>query len=263
MEAPPTFHRDSLINRSRVEWDDHTGRYPILYNCNIYVGCQHECRYCYARIMTKRFLPNLSWPNVHVVEDAVALAQQDISQPPGRIMFCSMTDPYQPIERTTHLSRRVLEVLLDSRHYVLILTKSPLLIRDFDLLSGRSNVEVGFTITALKDIPSWETNAPGNTERIQALRQAHKQGLKTFLSVEPWIPYISDPIEIVKALKPDVDRFIFGSMQYMGASRKFYAEQLPMLLAYLKENSVKHQIKNELRRCMVWRVTSKPLSSTT
>jgi len=178
-------------------------------------------------------------------------------------MFCSMTDPYQPIERRTRLSRRVLEVLLDSRHHVLILTKSPLVIRDFDLLFGRDNVEVGFTVTALKDIPSWEPNAPGNTQRIQALKEAHKQGLKTFLSVEPWIPHVSDPIEIVKALKPHVDRFIFGSMQYMGASKKFYAEQLPRLMAYLNENSINYQIKNELRRCLVWRVTSNPLSSTT
>jgi len=263
LEAP-TFHRDSLINRSRVEWDDHTGRYPILYNCNIYVGCEHNCRYCYARLMTKRWLPNFSWTNVHAVDNAVALAQQDVKiQPPGRIMFSSMTDPYQSIERTTQLSRRVLEVLLDSRHHVLILTKSPLVMRDYDLISGRDNVEVGFTVTALRDIPSWETNAPGNTERIQALKEAHKQGLKTFLSVEPWIPHVSDPIEIVKALKPHVDRFIFGSMQYMGVSRKFYAEQLPRLTAYLNVNSIKYQIKNELERCLDWRVPSNPPSSTT
>jgi len=178
-------------------------------------------------------------------------------------MFCSMTDPYQPIERRTRLSRRVLEVLLDSQHHVLVLTKSPLIVRDFDIISGRDNVEVGFTITALRDIPSWEPNALGNTERIQALKKAHRQGLKTFLSVEPWIPHISDPIEIVKTLKSHVDRFIFGSMQYMGASRGFYAEELPKLLAFLKENSVRYQIKNELKRCLDWRATSNPLNSTT
>jgi len=76
----PSFLRDSIINRSRVEWKDHTGRYPILYNCNIYVGCGHDCRYCYARLMTKRFLSAFSWRDVHVVENADALIKQGLAK---------------------------------------------------------------------------------------------------------------------------------------------------------------------------------------
>jgi len=246
----PSLLRDSIINRSRVEWKDHTGRYPILYNCNIYVGCQHDCRYCYARLMTKRFLPSFSWTNVHVVENAVALAQEDVSQPPGRIMFCSMTDPYQSVEASTRLARRTLEVLVESHHHILILTKSPLVIRDFTLLSDRSNVEVGFTITSLRDLPAWEPYAPGNTKRIEALKHAHDLGVKTFVSVEPWIPDISEPTKIVEALKDVADRFIFGSMNYMAVSRKYYAEELPNLIRFLEENRVNYYVKKELRSCL-------------
>jgi len=111
--------------------------------------------------MTKRFEPNpLDWRDVKTVENAVELARRDTrSLRPGRIMFCSMTDPYQPIEAETRLARKVLEVLLDSPFHVLILTKSPLVTRDYDLIRSHGNVEVGFTITSKEDIPFWEPHA--------------------------------------------------------------------------------------------------------
>ena len=154
------IRRKTIIRRSGVEWTD--------YNCNIYFGCYHDCRYCYARLMTKRFWPEpMNWRGVRVVKNAVKLARRDLKlQRPGKIMFCSMTDPYQPIEAKTRLARQVLEVLADSPFHILILTKSPLATRDYDLIQGRSNVEVGFTITSLDDIPFWEPYAPGNTKRI-------------------------------------------------------------------------------------------------
>ena len=159
------IRRKTLIRRSGVEWTD--------YNANIYHGCAHNCKYCYARLMTKRFEPKpLDWRDVKMVENAVELARRDIrALHPGRIMFCSMTDPYQPIEAETGLARKVLEVLLDSLFHVLILTKSPLVTRDYDLIRGHGNVEVGFTITSLDDIPFWEPYAPGNTKRIEALKK--------------------------------------------------------------------------------------------
>ena len=43
--------RKSLLNLSNVNWEDHTGKYPLLYCANIYLGCQHNCHYCYSRKM--------------------------------------------------------------------------------------------------------------------------------------------------------------------------------------------------------------------
>ena len=236
--------RKTLIGRSGVEWTD--------YNCNIYHGCAHNCKYCYARLMTKRFEPNpLDWRDVKTVENAVQLARRDIrALRPGRIMFCSMTDPYQPIETETGLARRVLEVLLDSPFHVLILTKSPLVTRDYDLIRGYGNVEVGFTITSLDDIPFWEPHAPGNTKRIEALKKAHELGIKTFVSIEPWIPETTHPQSIIEKLKDSVDRFIIGSMQYCDVPRSFYARSLPALISWLKENKIDYYLKKELRSCL-------------
>jgi len=238
------IRRKTLIRRSGVEWTD--------YNANIYRGCAHNCKYCYARLMTKRFEPNpLDWRDVKMVENAVELARRDIrALRPGRIMFCSMTDPYQPIEAETRLARRVLEVLLDSPFHIFILTKSHLVTRDYDLIRGHRNVEVGFTITSLNDISFLEPYAPGNTKRIEALKKAHRMGIKTFVSIEPWIPEITHPQSIVEKLKDSVDRFIIGSMQYCDVPRRFYADRLPPLIAWLDENKIDYYMKKELRSCL-------------
>jgi len=235
------LRRRTIIRPSGVEWTD--------YNCNIYTGCYHDCRYCYARLMTKRFwLGQMNWRDVRLVKNAVELAKRDVNlQPPGRVMFCSMTDPYQPIEAETGLARKVLEVLLNSPFHVLILTKSPLVTRDYDLIRGHRNVEVGFTIISLDDIPFWEPYAPGNRKRIEALKKAHEIGVKTFASIEPWIPDITRPQLIIKKLRDNVDRFIIGSMQYHGVPRRFYAERLPPLIAWLDENKINYCLKKELK----------------
>jgi len=202
--------------------------------------------------MTKRFESEPSdWRDVKMVENAVELARRDIrALRPGRIMFCSMTDPYQPIEAETGLAGRVLEVLLDSPFHVLILTKSPLVTRDYNLIRSHSNVEVGFTITSLEDIPFWEPYAPGNTKRIEALNRAHSLGIKTFVSIEPWIPEITNPRSMIEKLKNSVDRFIIGSMQYCDVPRSFYAKRLPALISWLDENKANCYLKKELRNSL-------------
>ena len=190
----------------------------------------------------------MNWREIRVVKNAVELAKRDVEiQRPGRIMFCSMTDPYQPIEAETELARKVLEVLLNSPFHVLVLTKSPLVTKDYDLIHGHHNVEVGFTITPLDDIPLWEPYAPGNTKRIEALRKAHGMGTKTFASIEPWIPETTHSQSIIEKLKDSVDRFIIGSMQYCDVPRSFYPKNLPALISSLKENKIDYYLKKELR----------------
>ena len=116
---------------------------------------------------------------------------------------------------------------------------------------NHQNVEVGFTITSLQDIPFWEPYAPGNTNRIQALKKAHELGIKTFVSIEPWIPDVTQQSVIIKKLRDSVDRFIIGSMQYCDVPRSFYAKNLPALTSWLKENKIDYYLKKELRSCLL------------
>ena len=239
------MRRKSLLNLSGVDWGDHTGRYPILYNCNIYFGCEHNCRYCYAK---KIYYWKESWADAEPVDNAVELAKREVqNKKPGRIMFCSMCDPYQPIERKLELARKVLEVLVDSKFHVLIMTKSDMVMRDYDLLDGRENVEVGFTITSLNDISMWEAGAPGNTRRIEALKKIHDLGIKTFVSMEPTIPEETRPIEIMEALSPYVDRWIIGALNYMDVDLSFYRREVPEWAEYVDKKGLKVMWKKELK----------------
>ncbi len=76
--------RKSLLNRSGVDWGDHTGRYPILYNANIYYGCQHDCQYCYSR---KIYYWKRPWTDVEPVDNTVELAKKEVKRKEsGRIL---------------------------------------------------------------------------------------------------------------------------------------------------------------------------------
>jgi DNA repair photolyase len=68
------------------------------------------------------------------------------------------------------------------------MTKSDAMSRDYDLIKGRENVEVCFTITSLADIPEWVPEALGNKRRIETEKKVHDLRIKTFVSMEPTIP---------------------------------------------------------------------------
>ena len=91
---------------------------------------------------------------------------------------------------------------------------------------------------------------PGNKKRIEALKKAHEKGIRTFVSIEPWIPETTYPQAIIEKLKASVDRFILGSMQYCNVPRSFYARQLPDLISWLNENKINYYLKKELRSCL-------------
>jgi len=81
------------------------------------------------------------------------------------------------------------------------------------------------------------------------LKKAHEISVKTFAGIEPWIPEITRPEEIVQSLRDFVDRFIIGSMQYCNVPRSFYAKWLPGLISWLDENKVNYYLKRELQEC--------------
>jgi len=234
--------RRSILNKSKVEWTD--------LNCNHYAGCAHNCFYCYARKLTQRFNPDFVWTRPAPVLNAVDILKKEVSRKKaGRVMVCSMTDPYQPLEKDLQLTRQVLEVLLPSKHHVLILTKSDLVTRDYDLIEQHSNVEVGFTITCrdAETNKKYEPCAPPPHKRLNALLEAKERGIKTFVSVEPWIPNITEPEKLVLSLDGLADRWIFGSLNYTNlVPDGFYAERLPALVEFLDANDINYLIKKEL-----------------
>ncbi len=162
------------------------------YVVNPYVGCQHGCTYCYARFM-KRFTGHKEpWGEfVDVKINAPELLERQLRRTkPGRVWVSGVCDPYQPVESNYMLTRRCLELLIGHGWQVTVQTKSPLVLRDIDLLSGAPGVEVGLTITtADEDMRQlFEPNAPPVEERLEALEELHNAGIRTFAMIAPLLP---------------------------------------------------------------------------
>jgi len=196
----------------------------VEYCLNPYVGCSHGCRYCYATFM-KRFTGHAEpWGSFVDVKINAPEALQRQMKKANRayVLISSVTDPYQPVEEKYQLTRRCLEVLLPHQPSVDILTKSPLILRDLDLLKRFKEVEVGFTITTDDDEirKIFEPHAPPIRARIQALKTLFEAGLKTYVFIGPLLPM--NPEALSEKLNPYVHSVLIDRMNYASKTRRIY-----------------------------------------
>ncbi|MGC9132559.1 MAG: SPL family radical SAM protein [Candidatus Micrarchaeia archaeon] len=203
MEIKEIFVK-SVMSRSKI----------LDYCINPYIGCEHSCTYCYASYYTKIFRNKKEkWGSyVEVKINAPFLLSKEIKNKKGSVYLSSLTDPYQPIESKYMLTRKILEILKKENLEVVIQTKSPLVLRDIDLLKNM-NATVGFTIisTNEKVRKAFEPKAPSIESRIEALKKLKENGIKTFAFFGPLLPELSDVEELVKKLS-FVDEMFFDKL---------------------------------------------------
>lgn len=190
------------------------------YTINPYVGCQHNCSYCYARFM-KRFSGHKEpWGEfVDAKVNAPELLQKEIDRnPKGRVWLSGVCDCYQPLEKRYELTRKGIEILVKNDWPLTIQTKSPLVLRDIDLLGQGKGVEVGFSITTADDNIRrlFEPLAPPVNERINALEELHLCGIKTFVMIAPLLPGAEG---LGLFLNGKVDYVLIDKMNYHNADR--------------------------------------------
>jgi DNA repair photolyase len=120
------------------------------------------------------------------------------------VLFSSVTDAYQPLERRYELTRNCIELLTRNGFPISILTKSDLVLRDIDLLGQSSENEVGMTIITLdeKTRRVFESGAMPSQQRLQTLQELSNQGFRTYGFVGPIIPELSTLYleELIRAL---------------------------------------------------------------
>ncbi len=184
---------------------------------NLFTGCGHMCIYCYGAKVThqdKEQWENDPKPRVTAEEiDQSAWLWQKIYNG-RRILLCFVTDPYQPIEAETQLTRQAIEILHKYGMYVHILTKGGArAMRDFDLLTPKDAFAV--TLTCDNDVDSlkWEPNSAVPGERLDVLEEAHDAGIETWVSLEPVI-YPDQVERLVMETKGFVDHYKVGTMNY-------------------------------------------------
>jgi len=185
------------------------------YALNSYVGCQHDCLYCYAKFM-KRFTGHREkWGEfVDVKINASELLASEVKKKKvGRVWISGVCDPYQPLEKKYMLTKECLEILVENGWPFTVQTKSSLVLRDIEILKRRDNVEAGFTITTMdeKVREIFEAGASPSSERIEALARLHAAGIRTFAMVAPILPGAE---YLVSALKGKVEYVIVDRLNY-------------------------------------------------
>jgi DNA repair photolyase len=173
------------------------------YSINAYRGCEHGCIYCYAR-PTHEYLGFASGldfeTRIMVKEDAPQLLRKELSARSWKSQVISMsgvTDCYQPVERKLQLTRRVLEVLLDFRNPVGIITKNFLVTRDIDLLSEMAQYNCAAVFVSVTTLDRelariMEPRTAQPARRLEAIRKLSEGGIPTGVLVCPVIPGLTD-----------------------------------------------------------------------
>jgi len=177
----------------------------LNYSLNPYRGCQHSCAYCYVPNILR--IKREDWGNFVEVKTNIPniLANELRNKKTGVVGISTVTDPYQPVEKKYKLTRYCLEQLLKHDFPICIQTKSKLVIRDIDLISRFSEIEVMFSIGTLNDSERklLEPNASSIQERLNAMKQISNMGIKTSVFFGPIYPSlkIQDIDEITDVFK--------------------------------------------------------------
>ncbi|MCX8091178.1 MAG: PA0069 family radical SAM protein [Verrucomicrobiae bacterium] len=187
---------------SIITWND-SPDVPFEASINPYRGCEHGCAYCYARPFHEYlgFSAGLDFETkILVKENAPELLRRELASPqwqPRVLALSGVTDPYQPVERRLKLTRRCLEVLVECRNPVSVVTKNALVTRDLDLLiqlARHRAAVVWLSLTTLdadlRRMLEPRTSPPG--ARLAAIRQLRDAGVPVGVLTAPVIPGLTD-----------------------------------------------------------------------
>lgn len=215
--------------------------------------------------MTRWYHKGERWGSfVDVKKNAVeCLAKEVKKRKKGVILFSSVTDAYQPVEKKYKITRSLLEELADHDFPIEILTKSSLVKRDIDIFTKIDDSEVGLTITAYNDKvrQAFEPRASPITERLEALEMFSDAGLSTYAFLGPLLPFLSeeDLEKLMNALADKVNRVLVDRLNIKAGNWKniettiikYYPEKLEEIMEASKEPSEYYsKLRGKVRRML-------------
>jgi DNA repair photolyase len=177
------------------------------YSLNPYRGCQHSCAYCYVPNVLR--IKRNNWGKFVDVKTNIpnVLSNELRKKKPGVVAISTVTDPYQAVEKKYKLTRYCLEQLLIHNFPISIQTKSNLIVRDIDLISKFTDIEVILSIGTLNDNErkQLEPHTSSISDRIEVLKKFSEIGINTSVFFGPIYPTVTD--KDLRFLVDELDKF--------------------------------------------------------
>jgi DNA repair photolyase len=212
------------------------------WSLNPYMGCAHQCTYCYVRAFEKRAdrpSDDRYGASIRVKTNVAEVLRRELARRSWRgelVAIGAATDPYQPAEGRYRLTRGCIEVLGEARNPFAIITRGPMIVRDVDLLAEaarHAKVSVTFSVPTL-DPEIWRTtepNTPPPAQRLRALRVLRDAGIEAGVGMAPILPGLSDKPElmadVVRAARDAGATSIWTNVLYLRpGTREHFLEHL-------------------------------------
>jgi DNA repair photolyase len=176
---------------------------PFAWSLNPYMGCVHRCTFCYVRAFERRAdraADGRYGTSIRVKVNIADVLRRELARPSWRreaVAIGAATDPYQPAEGRYRLTRDCLSALGDASNPFSIITRSPLIVRDVDVLAraaSRAEVTATFSVPTL-DREVWRKTEPGTAppeQRLRALTRLVEAGVRVSVGIAPILPGLSD-----------------------------------------------------------------------
>ncbi|NLT51564.1 MAG: radical SAM protein [Ignavibacteria bacterium] len=207
---------------------------PYGWDLNIYRGCAHGCKYCYA-IYSHKYLGEDDFSKVYAKINIAEKLDEELSSADWKreiINIGGVTDSYQPAEADLKIMPQILKVLIKHKTPAIISTKSDLVLRDYELIDELSRityVNVAATITTMDDEirKKIEPFASSSAARFKMLKEFRKTNASVGLHTMPVIPYLTDSFSNIENLCSEardagVHYMLPGVLYLRGAARKVF-----------------------------------------
>jgi DNA repair photolyase len=183
----------------------------LKWSLNPYGGCVHRCRFCFAvqyRVVADQGTQDDFGTRLFIKTNFLEVLGRELRRPGlqgEHLTLGTATDPYQPVEGRYRLTRGTLELVNQHANPLSLLTKSPLIVRDVDLLANlarTASAEVFFSITTV-DLDLWRSLEPGTANpfnRLRAMRTLREAGVTAGVMMAPILPGITDSSASIQAV---------------------------------------------------------------
>jgi DNA repair photolyase len=215
---------------------------PFRWTVNPFRGCSHACLYCFAR-PTHKYLDldaGRDFEREIVVKvNAPEVLRVELARPSWKREHVAMgtnTDPYQWVEGRYRLMPGIWEALRDSGTPGSILTKSPLLLRDLDLMKQVPGISANLSVPTL-DEKAWratEPHTPHPRKRLEAVAELNRAGIPCGILIAPLMPGINDdPKQVEQILELAAEA---GAVSVGGIALHLRGEVKGLFFDWLREH---------------------------